>query len=325
MDKQSRTISIKVNGTEANYIEKKEEETKKEEFEWVLPENTVTNNVVSFQKHAASSMRKGKKGWSNRFILTVSTAIVIGTGFGMGMLHLLAGKETVRETTVPAANVTEKNETKKPTNEQTEEKKTEEKKTAPAALSPLTIYFVQGGVFSSKEKGQASLKELQENGVPGAVMQSGDRYLLVLGMAHDEQSVMQTITQYKQKDISVVKKKWEITDQALLKQDQEYGAFLEKLQSLYGKLLQQAAAIQSGNKISKTDMEQIENEWKAIKKEEAALKRDDIKKLFTYASVAVQTIQEGKQDMETMTKLQQVLVDSFLSYEKIVSQKNKNV
>lgn len=319
MDKQSRPISIKVNGTEANYIEKKEEEAKKEEFEWVLPENTVTNNVVSFQKHAAS-IRKGKKGWSNRFILTVSTAIVIGTGFGMGMLHLLTGQETVREKTAPAANVTGQNETKKPTNE-----KTEEKKTAPAPLSPLTIYFVQGGVFSSKEKGQASLKELQENGVPGAVMQSGDKYLLVLGMAHDEQSVTQMITQYKQKDISVVKKKWEITDQALLKQDQEYGTFLEKLQSLYGKLLKQAAVMQSGNKISKTDIEQIENEWKSVKKEEAALKRDDIKKLFTYASVAVQTIQEGKQDMETMTKLQQVLADSFLSYEKIVSQKNKNV
>ncbi|MCM3737133.1 stage II sporulation protein B [Bacillus cytotoxicus] len=314
MDKQSRPISIKVNGTAADYIEKKEEETKKEEFDWVLPENTVTNNVVSFQKHAAS-IRKGKKGWSNRIVLTVSTAIVIGTGFGMGMLHLLTGQETVRETTAPAANVTEKNETKKPTNE----------KPAPQALAPLTIYFVQGGVFSSKEKGQASLQELQENGVPGAVMQSGDKYLLVLGMAHDEQSVMQLITQYKQKDISVVKKKWEITDQALLKQDQEYGAFLEKLQSLYGKLLKQEAVMQSGNKISKTDIEQIENEWKAIKKEEAALKQDDLKKLFTYASVSVQTIQEGKQDMETMTKLQQVLVDNFLSYEKIVSQKNKNV
>ena len=321
MDKQSRPISIKVNGTEANYIEKKEKETRKEEFEWVLPENTMTNNVVLFQKHAASLRRKGNKEWSNRFILTVSTAIVIGTGFGMGMLHLLTGQET----TAPAVNVTEKNETKKPTNEKTEDKKTEDKKTAPAPLSPLTIYFVQGGVFSSKEKGQASLKELQENGVSGAIMQSGDKYLLVLGMAHDEQSVMQMITQYKQKDISVLKKKWEITDQALLKQDQEYGAFLEKLQSLYGKLLQQEAVMQSGNKISKTDIEQIENEWKAIKKEEAALKRDDIKKLFTYASVAVQTIQEGKQDVETMTKLQQVLVDSFLSYEKIVSQKNKNV
>lgn len=318
MDKQSQTISIKVNGTEANYVEKKEHEQKKEEFEWVLPENTVTNNVVPFQKNVLSSMKKGKKGWSNTFILTVSTAIVIGTGFGMGMLHLLTGQETVHETTAPVANVTEKNETKQSTNE-----KKEESKAASAALSPFTIYFVQGGVFSTKEKGQASLKELQEKGVPGAVMQSGDKYLLVLGMAHDEQSVMDMVEQYKQKDISVMKKKWEITDQALLKKDQDYGSFFEKLQSLYGKLLQQAAVMQSGNKINKTNIEQIENEWKAIKKEETALKRDDIKKLFTYASVAVQTIQEGKQDVTTMTKLQQVLVDSVLSYEKIVSQKNK--
>lgn len=318
MDKQSRTISIKVNGTEANYLEKKEHEQKKEEFEWMLPENTVTNNVVPFQKNVLSSMRKGKKGWSNTFIFTVSTAIVIGTGFGMGMLHLLTDQEAVRETTAPAVNVTEKNETKQSTNE-----KKEEKKAVSAALSPLTIHFVQGGVFSTKEKGQASLKELQEQGVPGAIMQSGDKYLLILGMANDEQSVIQMIEQYKQKDISVMKKKWEITDQALLKGSQEYGSFFEKLQSLYEKLLQQAATVQSGNKINKTNLEQIKNEWKAIKKEETALKRDDVKKLFTYASVAVQTIQEGKQDVTTITKLQQVLVDSFLSYEKIVSQKTK--
>ncbi|MFD0768189.1 stage II sporulation protein B [Bacillus sp. CGMCC 1.60114] len=318
MDKQSRTISIKVNGTEANYLEKKEHEQKKEEFEWMLPENTVTNNVVPFQKNVLSSMRKGKKGWSNTFIFTVSTAIVIGTGFGMGMLHLLTDQEAVRETTAPAVNVTEKNETKQSTNE-----KKEEKKAVSAALSPLTIHFVQGGVFSTKEKGQASLKELQEQGVPGAIMQSGDKYLLILGMANDEQSVIQMIEQYKQKDISVMKKKWEITDQALLKGNQEYGSFFEKLQSLYEKLLQQAATVQSGNKINKTNLEQIKNEWKAIKKEETALKRDDVKKLFTYASVAVQTIQEGKQDVTTITKLQQVLVDSFLSYEKIVSQKTK--
>ncbi|MGF9963349.1 stage II sporulation protein B [Bacillus rhizoplanae] len=318
MDKQSRTISIKVNGTEANYLEKKEHEQNKEEFEWMLPENTVTNNVVPFQKNVLSSMRKGKKGWSNTFIFTVSTAIVIGTGFGMGMLHLLTDQEAVRETTAPAVNVTEKNETKQSTNE-----KKEEKKAVSAALSPLTIHFVQGGVFSTKEKGQASLKELQEQGVPGAIMQSGDKYLLILGMANDEQSAIQMIEQYKQKDISVMKKKWEITDQALLKQDQEYGSFFEKLQSLYEKLLQQAAIVQSGNKINKTNLEQIKNEWKAIKKEETALKRDDVKKLFTYASVAVQTIQEEKQDVTTITKLQQVLVDSFLSYEKIVSQKTK--
>ena len=45
MDKQSRTISVKVNGTEAKY-----EEKKKDEFEWMVVEGERPRNVVPFQK-----------------------------------------------------------------------------------------------------------------------------------------------------------------------------------------------------------------------------------------------------------------------------------
>lgn len=45
MDKQSRTISVKVNGTEAKY-----EEKKKDEFDWMVVESERPKNVSSVSK-----------------------------------------------------------------------------------------------------------------------------------------------------------------------------------------------------------------------------------------------------------------------------------
>ncbi|MDM5156648.1 stage II sporulation protein B [Bacillus sp. DX1.1] len=320
MDKQSRTISIKVNGTEAKYEEKKE----KEEFDWMLVDGAPPHNVVPFQKTKLSSVKKYKKKWSSAIIVTVATAIVIGTFFGMGMLHLLTGQKSGEER-VATVTSTEKNggtEQKEPVGE---EKKEEAKPNtgSAAALAPLTLYFVQGGLYSTQEKGQASLEEWKENGNAAAMKPTDDKYSLVVGIASDEASVDKLMAQYKKDGISVVKKKWEITDQALLKNDKEYGSLLVKLQSICAHFVKYMSDVQAGSKGNQKEMAAIENEWKAIKKEGDAIKREDIKKLYTYASVAVQTIKEEKNDKETIAKLNQVVIDSLLSYEKMVSQKVK--
>ena len=44
MDKQSRTISVKVNGTEAKY-----EEKKKDEFEWMVVESERPKTLFRFK------------------------------------------------------------------------------------------------------------------------------------------------------------------------------------------------------------------------------------------------------------------------------------
>ena len=86
MDKQSRTISVKVNGTEAKY-----EEKKKDEFDWMVIESERPKNVVPFQKRKWR-LRKKRKKWSNTLIAIVATAIVIGTAFGMECCSYLQDK-----------------------------------------------------------------------------------------------------------------------------------------------------------------------------------------------------------------------------------------
>ncbi|EJQ49182.1 MULTISPECIES: hypothetical protein [Bacillus cereus group] len=320
MDKQSRTISVKVNGTEAKY-----EEKKKDEFDWMVVESERLKNVVPFQKAKLVSKEKKRKKWSNTIIAIVATAIVIGTAFGMGMLHLLKGQGTTGGSEVTASKQMG-NEVSKVggTAEQTPAPKEEKQKAqVGTSLDPMKLFFVQGGIYSSEEKGQAALEEWKGNGGVAALKPSGDKYALVVGITSDEQAVNQLIDQYKQDGVSVLKKNWDITDKALLKNDKEVGMFLAKVQPLYTHLTKYASSVQTNGKSNPKDIEAIEKEWKAIEKEAKSMKREDAKKLYTYTSIAVQTIKEGKGDKESVAKLNQVIIDGLLSYEKMVSQKVK--
>ncbi|MED1113709.1 stage II sporulation protein B [Bacillus paramycoides] len=315
MDKQSRTISVKVNGTEAKY-----EEKKKDEFEWMVVESERPQNVVPFQKAKSAHMGKYRKKWSNTLIVIVATAIIIGTAFGMGMLHLLTGQGTTGENTATTSKQMG-NEEKKVGG--TTEPKEEKPKAQGASLEPMKLFFVQGGLYSSEEKGQAALEEWKSNGGIAALKPSGDKYALVVGVASDEQVVNQLIDQYKQDGVSVLKKNWDITDKALLKNDKEVGGFLAKVQPLYTHLTKYVSTVQTSGKSDSKDVEAIEKEWQAIEKEGKSMKREDAKKLYTYTSVAMQTIKERKSDKESVAKLNQVIMDGLLSYEKMVSQKGK--
>lgn len=320
MDKQSRTISVKVNGTEAKY-----EEKKKDEFDWMVVESERPKNVVPFQKAKVVSTEKKRKKWSNTLIAIVATAIIIGTAFGMGMLQLLTGQGATGGSKVTASKQLQNEESKAGgTAEQTPASKEEKQKAQTGtSLDPMKLFFVQGGIYSSEEKGQAALEEWKGNGGVAALKPSGDKYALVVGIASDEQGINQLMTQYKSDNVSVLKKNWDITDKALLKDDKEVGAFLTKVQPLYTHLAKYASSVQGSGKSNAKDIGAIEKEWKAIEKEGKSMKQEEAKKLYMYTSVAVQTVKDGKDDKESLAKLNQVIIDGILSYEKIVSQKVK--
>ncbi|MCP1165587.1 MULTISPECIES: stage II sporulation protein B [Bacillus] len=319
MDKQSRTISVKVNGTEAKY------EEKKDEFEWMVVESERPKNVVPFQKAKLVSTEKTRKKWSNTLIAIVATAIIIGTAFGMGMLQLLKGQGATGGSEVTASKQTRNEESKVGgTAEQTPAQKEEKPKAQTGtSLNPMKLFFVQGGIYSSEEKGQAALEEWKGNGGVAALKPSGDKYALVVGIASDEQGVNQLMTQYKNDNVSVLKKDWDIADKALLKDDKEVGSFLTKVQPLYTHLAKYTSSVQGSGKSNAKDIGVIEKEWKAIEKEGKSMKQEEAKKLYMYTSVAVQTVKDGKGDKESLAKLNQVIIDGMLSYEKIVSQKAK--
>ena len=153
------------------------------------------------------SVEKYRKKWSNTLIVIVATAIIIGTAFGMGMLHLLTGQGTTGGSEVTASRPTGNGESKVGgTAEQTPAPKEENKSTSRNVIGSNEIIFCSRGLYSSEEKGQAALEEWKGNGGIGALRPSGDKYAIVVGIASDEQSINQLMTKYKNDGVSVLKR-----------------------------------------------------------------------------------------------------------------------
>ena len=94
------------------------------------------------------SVEKYRKKWSNTLIVIVATAIIIGTAFGMGMLHLLTGQGTTGGSEVTASRPTGNGESKVGgTAEQTPAPKEENKSTSRNVIDPMKLFFVQGALF----------------------------------------------------------------------------------------------------------------------------------------------------------------------------------
>ena len=105
------------------------------------------------------SVEKYRKKWSNTLIVIVATAIIIGTAFGMGMLHLLTGQGTTGGSEVAASRPTGNGESKVGgTAEQTPAPKEENKSTSRNVIDPMKLFFVQGGFILLKKRDRQLLK-----------------------------------------------------------------------------------------------------------------------------------------------------------------------
>ncbi len=126
----------------------------------MVVESERPKNVVPFQKGKSMSVEKYRKKWSNTLIVIVATAIIIGTAFGMGMLHLLTGQGTTGGSEVTASRPTGNGESKVGgTAEQTPAPKEEKQKAqAGTSLDPMKLFFVQGGFILLKKRDRQLLK-----------------------------------------------------------------------------------------------------------------------------------------------------------------------
>lgn len=126
----------------------------------MVVESERLKNVVPFQKAKSMSVEKYRKKWSNTLIVIVATAIIIGTAFGMGMLHLLTGQGTTGGSEVTASRPTGNGESKVGgTAEQTLAPKEEKQKAqAGTSLDPMKLFFVQGGFILLKKRDRQLLK-----------------------------------------------------------------------------------------------------------------------------------------------------------------------
>lgn len=323
MDKRSPKILIKVNGTETNYKEepKKQDASPQEEFQWMLPsEQILQHNIVPFRAGNESSVKPKKRtGSSKRTILTVGTAVLLGTGFGFGVLHVLDGTKT--EKSMPAATSVTPAVT---ASEEKETKSSEQQMQQSAVLEGLTVYVIQGNVFSTAERGQAALEDMKEKGMPGALINSDGKTFLLIGIANDEKGAKQLAASYKAKGFPALEKQRALTDKQIPAALKKYEGLISKTEKSLRTLIEQASAVYTSGKISNTQWSELEKGVKELAKEGKSAGKTDVKKLLTYVSLSYDALQEYKEtkDEKTFVKLQQLLLDGLLSYETVLKGKD---
>lgn len=324
MDKRSPKILIKVNGTETNYKEEptKQDAPPQEEFQWMLPsEQILQHNVVPFRAGNELSVEpKKRKGRRKQMILTVGTAVLLGTGFGFGVLHVLDG--TKEEKSMPAAASVTSTTTTAPAEKQT--KSSEQQTQQSAALEELAVYVIQGNVFSTAERGQAALDDMKKKGMPGALINSDGKTFLFIGIANDEKGAKKLTAFYKAKGFAVLEKRRVLTDKQVPAAFKKYEGLIGKTEKSLRTLIEQTSTVYTAGKISNEQWSELDKSVKELTKEGKSVEKAEVKKLLTYVSLSCDALQEYKEtkDEKTFVKLQQLLLDGLVSYETVLTGKD---
>ncbi|MCP8967324.1 SPOR domain-containing protein [Ectobacillus ponti] len=301
MDKQSPKILVRVNGVKTSYTEA--DETQKDEFQWILPEESEPsyNNVVPFRAEAQTKPAKQQNRAGKRIAITVGAAVMLGTGFGFGMLQLLNGgsaAQTVPASVPPAAAPVK-----------------QEAAAAPAKLQVLQLHMVQSGVFSKKENGEAALADAKKKGLPAYLASEDGKYRLFTGLASNKETADKLLN--KQQGTY---KAWQVPEGKLPAAYEPYSALIVKGESLFSALVEQSSAVYTSGKPDTAKQGALEKEVQALVKESGKVKQEEIKKFVTYISLSYDALKdyETKQGEASFTKLQQLLFEGLASYQNLL-------
>jgi stage II sporulation protein B len=294
------------------------QESVDESFDWIIPESSE-NDIEEFTIASSTSPKKSSPKKLTSFstnskkrngrpvgsiLLSATFAILVGLTLGFIMLKLVItgpnDKVVVAEPTV----VEEKAGT---------DSKTTVGKTTAATINQFTSYVIQGGVYTSKDGGQASSTQLTSIGVPSQVVKMNGKYYLFLGVADSIEMAKSLSGHYKQNVVEGVFAKPLLLDEKKFSDITENEkSFLEAVPVIY----QTLSIATSSALVSKTIPEESS---KALTGVEAQLKVSSLKnekaknlyKELTDAFEQVKAYQKSK-DAKSLTEAQQHLLN-FLS------------
>ncbi|RDU35050.1 hypothetical protein DRW41_19920 [Neobacillus piezotolerans] len=258
MDKQkNNTIKVKLNNESRPVVEKPRKDSQpvmepiitedepaheeaaaavdagEEAFDWILPEgepieqgkiiiNEASDTASIYPKQSGGTKRKS--GFPNKpALLTIVFAIMVGVGLGAGMLKLVF----IDKEATSAIN---------PAGEETTSQDDETKPSATATEVPnLSAFVVQEGIYSSTEFAETARKNLEEKGIPAAILDKGGQAMLLAGIAGSIESAKGIGEQLTEKGIAIYAKEISITARQKENVTAEEKQFLSGAPELFGK------------------------------------------------------------------------------------------
>jgi stage II sporulation protein B len=270
-------MTIKINGKEKSFADNGEITTKlqsaaaseqdKENFDWVLPEPVESlsetkkevSDLSSVKKKAASFTFGSHLGKSSKLdrsfflkapVLALLFAVLCGTSLGYIVLKTITADEQTAATSpvqpiIPAGNSTSQ--------------------AIPTLNGELTVYFVQGGVFSTEDSAKLVQQQVVEKGLPAEIFQVDGQFYLFLGVAGSLEESKQLAVFLKTYGVDVYWKEMAVKP-ASAEADEKEMKTISKLTSIYESLVKSSSGLLVGKTASATN-ETKAKEIEAIKAE----------------------------------------------------------
>jgi stage II sporulation protein B len=324
MDKQRKQISIKINGSERPFTTEKMSSPKqaeievcaaKEEEEVPLLEelgNKTGRNIVDFTQLRKSAIRKTKRKSFSSFVtkkvkaalVSIFTAVMIGTGFGLVMLHFISNQKANEN--LEENHSLSSNPAFLPANDNTKEPGLGEN----VKQSSLSIYVIQAGVFSTSEAAQEYANKLKSFHIPTVVVGENPTSLFI-GIGMEKEALRPISERYKEagQDTYIKPLTFDIAADSKIK------SLLVTSQPFYEKLISISAQLLEGNTLSNETWTELEKEYKQFLSIEipddtnAAKYEKYLKNTYSLLTSYRQT-----NDIEKLSNAQQELLKALLSY-----------
>ncbi|MGI8383178.1 hypothetical protein [Robertmurraya sp. P23] len=283
-------------------------EKNEEDFDWILPETSEEPELEEYKiasytskpnkgKSVIKALKKNKNNLSPSIFFALFFAVIIGMSFGFILLRLvisdqtLGGQEVV--TTVP------------PTEQQSEQANVTN-----YTLPVVSTFVVQQSAYTTIEKANEGKKDLDQKGIPSAVVTIDKSYLLV-GIGETKENGKAIGARLVEKGIDIYAKEIQVGGIQLNEITSTEQKLLEQASQLYAPLVTISTNLTLEQTIpegASNNVTQMKAEWdkinsKEIKSERFIQLKEEIDKAITVA------INPSK---EKSTELQQHLL-SFLS------------
>lgn len=334
MDEKKKKISVRINGKEQQFEEKSSDEATKIPV-IDLPdedEGKERSNVIDFTKKRKEKRnvepfwddgnhenipkippnnRKKKRKRVLKFslknlpvtlIVATISAIIVGISLGYTILTLMStsnGSEISEEET--KVDVLAEN--------------------SGSSLIDMENYIVQGGAFSTMEKGKEMATIFQDRGQAGVLVSNTENYYLFIGIGHSKEDAEKISKLYTDNGFETYVKQHKV-DGVVAQLDEEVIAFINEGVVLHQQLTEVTVGALTENMAIKKELVDQVMAWSSNDKienvnEEAKEKITDyISHMKQAANYLEQYIKDSKEDILWLS--QQKLLEAIVSYEQLL-------
>ncbi|MFY2154873.1 hypothetical protein ACOSZF_04160 [Cytobacillus firmus] len=350
--KSEKTITIKINGKDRPFQEKKEEKKgkswdlrqldsqKKQEqteffasiqtaagkeaddsFDWILPEETEDVDIKEYKiaappkstaKNGLSTLAGKFRGRNKQGILT-SIFLAVFFAVLLGTSFGFIMLKLVFTDQAAETAVPPINEKPAAANQQTP--------SAAADLETITTYVVQGGVFSNSEAAQQIEEANSQKGVYSQSIKMGEQTFLFLGVSGSLEEAKEIGADLKSEGIDVFAKEVAFEGKAIEGVNAEEKKLAEIAPALFQSLSEGAASASLGSSITPETAEKIESRIKTVNELQADQIQNksliSVREELLNASKQIDTYQQSG-DAAAAGKIQEHLLGFLAAYQSLL-------